>query len=121
MKSLLRAVFLAVIAVMFAANPSYAHNTKAESLLSTGETKLASGNYKEAIADFTQSINLEPRLSTSDLVKAYFNRGMAKSSTGDSQGAKEDFIKVTELDRTPKDGVGYYNRATAHSIIGNNK
>ena len=106
---------------MFAANPSYAYNSKAESLLSTGDTKLSAGNYKEAIADFTQAIELEPRLSTSDLVKAYFNRGLAKSGTGDSQGAKADFIKVTELDRTPKDAVGYYNRATAYSIIGNTR
>ena len=90
-------------------------NTDAKSFLSSGKSKLEAGNHKGAIADFTQSIELDQKLAT-----AYFNRGIAKRLSGDKQGGLADFRKTIEVDPTPTNADAYYNRGTAKSFTGDN-
>ncbi|MEG4270741.1 MULTISPECIES: hypothetical protein [unclassified Microcoleus] len=52
------------------------------------------GLYEEAVAAFTQAINLNP-----DFVEAYMIRATARSGTGDLQGGIEDFEKAMDIYR----------------------
>ena len=49
-------------------------------------------DYTGAIADYDKAIKLNP-----DYVKAYNNRGLAKSSINDYNGACSDWYKAKEL------------------------
>ena len=57
-----------------------------------GLAKSTKGDQDGAIADFSQAIELDPRLAD-----AYQNRGLAKSSKGDSQGAADDYERAKKL------------------------
>jgi tetratricopeptide (TPR) repeat protein len=59
--------------------------------------------YGEAIADFTQSIELNP-----EYVEAYYGRGNAQSENGNYAGAIADYTIITKLDKD--DARAYYNR-----------
>ena len=50
------------------------------------------GIYDRAIADFNQTIQLDP-----EYVLAYYNRGLVYRSKGDRNNAIQDFKKVLEL------------------------
>jgi tetratricopeptide (TPR) repeat protein len=50
------------------------------------------GRYDIAIENFSQAINLDPQLDS-----AYFNRGLAYHSKGDSDRAVEDIKKSQAL------------------------
>ncbi|ACF43500.1 tetratricopeptide repeat protein [Pelodictyon phaeoclathratiforme] len=97
-------------------NPLYTALDDAQNLLSSGKAKLASGDHKGAIVDFTKAIELDPKLAA-----AYFNRGIAKSLTGENKSSREDFAKSIKLDRTPKDAEAYCNRGIAKSAINDKK
>jgi tetratricopeptide (TPR) repeat protein len=57
-----------------------------------GLAKQRKGDLDGAIADFSQAIELDPRLAD-----AYQNRGLAKSSKGDSQGSADDYERAKKL------------------------
>jgi len=48
--------------------------------------------YNDAIGDYSKAIELDPKND-----KAICNRGIAKTLTGDMQGACVDFKKSTEM------------------------
>jgi len=114
MKNFLRFLFMAIIALTLANRAAFAaENTK--SLLSSGEAKFKAKNYSGAITDYTKALELNPKLA-----EAYLDRGFAKRSAGDIEGAKIDFKTSIDIDPTPKDAAAYYNRALAKSALGNN-
>ena len=58
-----------------------------------GSAARANGNFEDAIADFTQAIELDPKY-----LVAYFNRGLAKSAKNDRIGAIVDFSRTLLFD-----------------------
>ncbi len=95
-------------------NPIYTDDM-AKNVLSNGKAKLASGNHKGAIADFTRAIELDSKLAP-----AYFNRGIAKSAIGENKSSRADFVKAIKYDPTPKDAEAYCNRGIAKAAIREN-
>jgi tetratricopeptide (TPR) repeat protein len=114
----LRSLLIAQVMLLAAINTAYAFNDKAQEYLSRGEVKMKSGHHKEAITEFSGAIESGKKLAPNDLASAYFNRGIAKRITGDSQGSKADLIKATEIKQTPKDAAAYYNRGAVKSAVG---
>lgn len=57
-----------------------------------GNAKNNHGDYKGAIADYSNAIEQNP-----DFADAYCNRGIAKGKLGDANGACSDFKKAAEL------------------------
>ena len=107
-------LFIAILALMLANNAALAE-TNAKSLYSSGEAKFKAKDYSGDIADFTKALELNPKFA-----EAFLNRGFAKRSAGDIEGAKVDFKSSIEVDPTPKDAAAYYNRALAKSALGDN-
>jgi len=87
-----RILFALLTVMLFAACPVYAGN-EAASYFSSGSSKFDKKDYVGAIADFTRTVELDPKAS-----RAYHNRGIAKMKTGDRPGAIQDFIRVIEID-----------------------
>jgi lipoprotein NlpI len=56
-----------------------------------GVLKYNKGNYKGAIVDCTEAIDIDPKCSS-----CFHNRGLAKQKSGDKSGAQKDF----QQDRT---------------------
>ena len=62
------------------------------------------GDYEGAIADYTKSIEANPKSSIS-----YLNRGNSKFRKGDKKGACEDWTKAKELgDETATENIKNY-------------
>jgi tetratricopeptide (TPR) repeat protein len=114
MKNSIRFIRITVMTVILASNAAYAGNN---SSLNSAEAKLASGQNKEAIADFTRAIE-HSNPSKSDLAQAYSHRGLAQQAVGAVETANSDFRKAIELDPTPKDAIAFTNRGIAKSAIG---
>ena len=78
------------------------------------------GNFREAIADLTQTLQLEP-----NNVAAYYNRGNVKYELGDELGAFQDYNQAQAIkpdpDIDPDDEHGFYGRAIARSRMGDNQ
>lgn len=68
-----------------------------------GDDHLKSGNYDQAIAEYTEAIRLDPTLST-----IYYNRGLAYSYQGDYDHAISDYSQVITLN--PDDEAAYFER-----------
>ena len=68
------------------ANSDLAAGTKAEDFFIRGEDKYQKGDYQGAIQAFSQAIVLNPNYA-----QAYNNRGTARRTLGNSQGAVADF------------------------------
>lgn len=60
----------------------------------SGLDKISSGDFEEAIIDFTKAIEFDGKY-----IDAFENRGRAKASLKDYNGAIEDFNKAIELDK----------------------
>ena len=58
-----------------------------------GASKADEGRYREALENFTKALNLNPEFSV-----ALFNRATIKADMGDLKGAREDFIKMEEIE-----------------------
>lgn len=71
---------------------------------SRGKTLFDMGRDKEAVADYTSAIQLDPNYA-----EAYINRGALYGKTGQKELALADFNKGIELD--PKAANGYFNRS----------
>ena len=76
-----------------------------------GNDKYESGDYKGAIADYTQAIRLKP-----DYVEAYCNRGAAKDNLGQHLAAIADYDTAIRL--KPDYVKAYYNRGDAKDDLG---
>ncbi len=78
--------------------------------LSAGD-KYIKGDYRGAIADFNQAIQLNPEFAF-----AYNDRGTAHYGLGNYRGAIADYDKAIQID--PEYAGAYYNRGIARSEIG---
>ncbi len=115
MQHFFRFFLIAVISLSVFATAACSHQ---ENYLSNGETKLKAGDNKDAIAIFTKAIKNRPKLATSDLAKAYFDRGIAKRALGKSEAAKVDFRKAVNIDPKPVNAEAYRTRGLAKSALG---
>ena len=79
-----------------------------------GVEKARKGDYKAAIADFNQFLQLNPKG-----FKAYYNRGLARRHLGDLKGAMADFD--TYLRFNPEDVEARYERGLVRSEFGDYK
>jgi tetratricopeptide (TPR) repeat protein len=70
------------------------------------------GNYREAIADFNQAINL----NFQDAI-VYRNRGKARSQIGDHQGALADINQALKMQT--QDNLVYIARGNVYQSMGN--
>jgi tetratricopeptide (TPR) repeat protein len=64
------------------------------------------GDKKGAIADYDQTLRLDPNNAL-----AYYNRGIARRGLGDKKGAIADYDQTLRLD--PKYATAYYSRGLA--------
>ena len=81
---------------------------KSEDLLARGIEMQEQKRHKEAIASFTQAIELDPNNS-----EAYRRRGMSKRETKDYSGAMADFTRAIDLD--PQNSRAYAGRGGARA------
>ena len=58
-----------------------------------GANKADEGKFGEAVENFDKALDLNPELSA-----ALFNRATIKADFGDLKGAREDFVKVREIE-----------------------
>lgn len=70
----------------------------------SGSAKFQLKDYRGAIADFTEAIELKP-----EYIEAYYSRAICESKLGKTEKALADFNKVTELNPEHKNAV--FNRA----------
>ncbi len=97
-------------------------NVAAQRFLSTGVTKYNSGDKQGALADYNQAIQLNYNYAL-----AYVNRGVVKSTLGDSpqerlrqrQGAIADFDRAISLDRNY--AQAYNDRGAVKYELGNKR
>ena len=66
-----------------------------DSLFKDGILALSANQFDKALTNFNQIINLQP--SNAD---AYYNRGLGKNDSSDTDGACLDWIKAGELGNT---------------------
>ncbi len=70
--------------------------------------------YEEALADYTEAIELDPKY-----VNAYDFRGNAYKAVGKNEEAIADYTKAIEL--APKDAINYSARGRAYKAVGKNE
>ena len=78
---------------IFTCLAGFAQSENAKEFYNSGNEKLDRKQYKEAIKDYTKTIELNKTF-----VAAYYNRGLAKNYLKDYKGAIEDYTKTIELD-----------------------
>ncbi|MBF0473083.1 MAG: tetratricopeptide repeat protein [Nitrospirae bacterium] len=75
------------------------HTFSANDYFSKGLSYVVSGNYKQALEEFNNAIENNPKLAI-----AYYNRGIVYSRLGDNNGAIKDFKMAASLgDKFAKD------------------
>ena len=74
----------------------------------------ASGNYRQAIEDYSKAIMISPQFGAN-----YVNRGNVYCVLGNYKEAINDFSKAIELN--PKYAISYFNRGNVNSILKNYK
>ena len=83
----------------------------AETYFIRGNEKKGLGDYKGAIADYTQAIRLKP-----DDADAYLNRGIAKAELGQHFAAIADYDMAIRI--KPDYAFAYYRRGVAKAKLG---
>ena len=83
----------------------------AETYFIRGNEKKGFGDYKGAIADYTQAIRLKP-----DDADAYLNRGIAKAELGQHFAAIADYDMAIRI--KPDYAFAYYRRGVAKAKLG---
>jgi Flp pilus assembly protein TadD len=86
-------------------------DTKAYDYFLQGKEKRKLGNFKGAIADFTEDIRTHPNHAL-----AYSDRGFARDKLGDYQGAIQDYVQAIRLN--PNDADAYYNQGLVRRKLG---
>ncbi|HEY9700880.1 MAG TPA: tetratricopeptide repeat protein, partial [Allocoleopsis sp.] len=86
--------------------------TTAIQFYNRGVDKLESGNYQDAIADFTQAIS-----RNSKDADTFYNRGYAYHVMGDFAKAIKDYTKAITL--RPNFANAFGNRGYAHYLLKN--
>ena len=82
--------------------------------LNRANEKYKKGDYQEAIADYTQAINLKPNYA-----EAYNNRGLAKAALEESKGAIADYTEAIRI--SPDYAEAYNNRGVLKVNLEDNK
>ena len=82
----------------------------ADEYISKGNQENSSGNYKDAIADYSKALELIP-----DNAEAYNFRGLSKSNLNHNHGSIADFNKAIELD--PNFADAYNNRGISKNVL----
>jgi len=85
------------------------------SYLARGIDKQNKSDFRGAIADYTQAIQINPQYAL-----AYYSRGEAKYALGDKQGAIADYNQVIQIDPNFA-AVVYMGRGNAKSDLGDNQ
>jgi len=86
------------------ASDLFGNKPSASDAYDRGKEYSSKGNYKQAIIEFTEWIELNPDSSV-----GYYNRGLAYEKINDFEKAITDYNKAIELD--PKSANAYNNRA----------
>jgi tetratricopeptide (TPR) repeat protein len=89
-------------------------SSDADKYFSLGHECFNKKDYKGAIDDWTQAININPNYAG-----AYNNRGITRSELGDNQSAIDDFTQAININ--PNCADAYCNRGNAHSELGDNQ
>ncbi|NTV98256.1 MAG: tetratricopeptide repeat protein [Chlorobiaceae bacterium] len=118
MKKFFHHLVFPLLLLMLAGNIAYASSKEARAIVTSGDAKHKSGNYKEAAALYTKAIEFEPKQSHSFLSEVYFKRGYAKAALGDTEGAKADYRISLDLDRTPINAEAFYHQGLAKIALG---
>jgi tetratricopeptide (TPR) repeat protein len=84
----------------------------AREYLNKGFQSERQGNFRGAIAHYSEAIKLNPKLMT-----AYYSRGLLWMNLRDYRKALADFTITLQLD--PKRAPAYYQRGIAHTRMGN--
>ena len=82
----------------------------AEDYFLKGADKYNKKDYQGAIQDFTEAIEINPKLA-----QAYYNRGNTRYKLKDYQGAIQDYNQAIKIN--PKDAQAYYNRGAVRSEL----
>lgn len=96
--------------------PTEASDTaqNAEDFLNQGLHKAKEGDYRGAIADFNQALQINPNDA-----QAYHNRGIARFKLGETQGAIENFTQALRLN--PDYAEAYVGRGNAYRKLRDNQ
>src|SRR5262249_53901266 len=86
--------------------PGAAERAPGDAPLQVGNAHLVAQRYAEAVAAYTQAIEMAPRDA-----RAYKHRGLAHAKLGNAQQAYKDLSKAIELE--PQDGLVYNQRGIA--------
>ncbi|MFH0997135.1 MAG: tetratricopeptide repeat protein [Pseudomonadota bacterium] len=79
--------------------------------LERGDAYVLSGNYEDAVKDFTQAITADPNYAD-----AYYRRGHVLGRLGKHEQAIDDFTRAIELN--PKNANAYADRGAAYGFLG---
>jgi len=101
-------------AVQALPTPTLIVQKTAQDFFTQGLEKYKAGNYKGAIADFTQSIRLSPNVA-----EVYIARGNAYFDQGDKQAALKDYNQGLRIN--PKYAAAYVERGNARDDLGDSK
>jgi tetratricopeptide (TPR) repeat protein len=96
------------------AQASSSADAKAEEFMTQGAEKFRKGEYKGAIADYTEAIQLKPKDAL-----AYYNRGLAHSGLKDDKGAVDDYTQAIKL--KPNFADAYHSRGLIRSLLKDSK
>ncbi len=99
--------------------PKYTHAiqiapTYKEPWYNRGKARLNTGDYTNAVADFSRALELYT--DSEGLADVYNNRGITKKKMGDIKGAIEDYTKAIE--KNPKIYRAIVNRGIAYYDLG---
>ena len=88
-----------------------ASSKSAEYYYRKGNEFYESGDFINAIAEYTLALRKQP-----DYARAYLSRGLAKRKLDDYQGAIADYTSA--IDNQPDYAQAYFNRGMAHRKLG---
>ena len=96
-------------AEVLSAQAAYAQS--AEDWFKSARAKASSGDYEEAIDDYTNALKINPQFAD-----AYFHRGILKGRLGDAKGAISDADKAIKIN--PQNAMAYASRGIAEELGG---
>jgi tetratricopeptide (TPR) repeat protein len=91
---------------------SYIAQTSANDFVQQGIQKLETGDFRGAIDDFNQALEINPNLAP-----VYSYRGFARFLLGNPEDALADLTQAIKLD--PNNAQAYENRGRIHLEMGN--